>query len=120
MFLLISGTRQRSLNVMPRCRALPKTDSPGTSIGCVLENEDAARVFARRDHSSRQADATQTSLCLDSSVLSTGFENTGQTDPPTDGQGLYRDLFPVRHQTQAQLSECSNKPNFKQQLDQFL
>lgn len=68
------------------CRASPKINSPGTSIGCILEDEDAVHVLARSDHSSRQTDASQTSLCLDASVLSTGFEVTGQTDPPTDGQ----------------------------------
>lgn len=68
------------------CRALPKTDSLGTTIGCVAENKDAIRILARGDHTARQDDPSQTSLCLDPAVLSTGFENDGQSNITTPGQ----------------------------------
>ncbi|KAF9786074.1 hypothetical protein BJ322DRAFT_765437 [Thelephora terrestris] len=68
------------------CRASPKIDSPGMTIGCVKENRNTKRTPATRAlHAIRQEDPSQTSLCLDPAVLSTGFENDGQgdtTNPP--------------------------------------
>ena len=74
---------------LSRCRASPNVGSPGTTIGCVAENENTMRTLARADHTPRQVDPSQTSLCLDPAVLATGFENDGQSNVTSPGQGSH-------------------------------
>ena len=86
-FLSAPTLRRRSR--LLRCRASPNVRSPGTTIGCVTENENRMRILARTDYTPRQVDPSQTSLCLDPAVIATGFENDGQNNVTSSGQGSH-------------------------------
>jgi len=64
------------------CRASPGVGLPGTTIGCVAEDETMMRILAR----DTPQDPSQSSLCLDPAVLCTGFENDGQVNITSPGQ----------------------------------
>ena len=75
------------------------------------------RILPRADNAPRQVDPSQTSLCLDPAVLSTGFEDDGQGNITSPGQGSYLLPSSPLDTKLAQPFESSTKPNLEQQLD---
>lgn len=61
--------------------------SSGTTIGCVAVAKNNMPTLATRATSPN--DSSQASLCLDTSVISTGFEDDGQGNITGPGQGLF-------------------------------
>jgi len=83
----------------------------------VYENTMRIRATGLAYSSPEEEDPSQSSLTLDSAVLSTQFKENGQDNITDVGQGL----FPTRvSETRAYLTKCSAEPNVEQQLDQLL
>ena len=65
----------------------PMMGSSGTAIGCVAVAKNNTPILATRATSPN--DSSQASLCLDPSVVSTGFEDHEQGNITGPGQGLF-------------------------------
>jgi len=96
-----------------RCRASPNRGSLGTTISCMTESENTMRIIATGVNytSPEPEDPSQATLSLDSAVISPNFQNSGQDDITSDGQGLFL-ILPPRPSANRP-PKPSTEPNFE-------
>ena len=64
-------------------------DSPGTTIDCTTESDTTMRIIATgAEYTPPPPDSSQISPYLDPAVISTGFQDDGQSNITGPGQGL--------------------------------
>ena len=81
-----------------------------TTIGCIAESENTMRIARRAVD---PGDSSQSSLTLDPSVISTGFQNDGQDNITSAGQGLFSNTIPSAEDlARIDLSKRRREQNF--------
>lgn len=70
------------------CRASPKMDTLGTTVDCMIGDQNTEHIFAARVEAAPVPpdDPSQTSLTLDPAVISDGFKNDGQDNITSPNQ----------------------------------